>query len=736
MTLWMLSTQRLEAATLRSCRLTDAAGTCVADVSAECVGLQETRGAADETFAAVLGVRIPKLDFGGFVYVQLEQSDDEEDAASAPLLMLRDASLTAAVNAALHLSSHATSHVPEDDYQSDSEESTAGAGSTQVTGSELRNAVLQLLGKAILGEDKAECVRDALQLVCNLRGECPSGALEPLMMYLFRRLPTLDRAAAAELLVSAVLSENVGRVRHVLSLVDLHHIDANDLGLVKVNLKDMKCFGVDDGYKPIFRTLVDSIAPRKRLMSLSRTSSSTALHAAASIATGDIAMVLLCTPGIASPSSWYQIRGCIGMTPSEVAEASLQRWGYDSENLLIGGGVIGDFCGRGDIDIARTPGMIVPEMMGYAARVAEYAFRDAKLSLRMAPGCDVEEELLGHQKVIETVLLGRMDESPVDEDWNASDDDDTRWLVGALADSIIRDTECACFLLDDNVSLMSVDAPVIGERERRLRELMCTEHESHAESSGEVERGNMTIGRCKQGETLGARTRWLACLIPDGNVSIFAEAQDENALLREQHIREEFGKRRGVSAMDLRTMVFVWFIMLFMTLKVFEWNFATLAEMFMSSMSSSIHLLSFFMPTIIFAYSSFLMCGDGNKWIRRRESMLMLFCLSCPMYAFVARQFIFMKGLCDDDEVMKVSYFRHMLMPIMQCVAPIRLERHLALYFVMTVIMVTNAAHHMKSIDYSRVAIDVLVAVAIWIPTSLFMLRTEREQRGKMKWKW
>jgi hypothetical protein len=192
--------------------------------------------------------------------------------------------------------------------------------------------------------------------------------------------------------------------------------------------------------------------------------------------------------------------------------------------------------------------------------------------------------------------------------------------------------------------------------------------------------------------------RTAACLIPDGNRSLFSVASirfigdggrcddgDEDELLREGFFRGILGTRRGTPMTDIGAMLLSMTITIAILLKTYEWKARLAAGKYFSALpptgvadgSILTRTIAGCAAPVIVAYSGYLVNRDVPTWLKRRESMIMMFRIAILALAAYNRR---LDPATNDARFDITSFYVRMLVMITStAISPLRIERQVLL---------------------------------------------------------
>jgi hypothetical protein len=192
--------------------------------------------------------------------------------------------------------------------------------------------------------------------------------------------------------------------------------------------------------------------------------------------------------------------------------------------------------------------------------------------------------------------------------------------------------------------------------------------------------------------------RTAACLIPDGNRSLFSVASsqfagdggrcddgDEDELLREGFFRSILGTQRGTPMTDIGVMLVSMTITIVILLKTYEWNALLAVGKYFSALpptgwadgSILTRTIAGCAAPVTIAYSGYLANRDVPTWLKRRESMIMMFRIATLALAAYNRR---LDPSTNDARFDKTSFYVRMLVMIAStAISPLRIERQVLL---------------------------------------------------------
>jgi hypothetical protein len=547
-------------------------------------------------------------------------------------------------------------------------------------GPDAETSTLRALAGVLTGRAPPERAFAELLWACALRAE--AGAIEPLVDCILSKYPNMHdkqtavEVAAAEVLYHAVLSERVERV-----LLVLRHFDAGPFG----GSRSHECDGI---------ALVPVVGPDG--------GSTTALHTAARLEDGFIACVLLSSPRIAPPSSWFLHKGgALSMLPSEVAHYE------DCERLRTKrASVIGDDGGGGGRgEKYQLTGVMVPRILRSAVGIVNAAVqRDA-----------IAEDIIQLADLLEPrVHVGHdvFDEND-DEDSDASDDDKANFMRSvrvAMVDSLFQDSAwMAClkarFARSSKSSLRHLENSNVALDIGQLLDALPTfEREAECENVAALDAAVKRKGAFgwripRRLNTLRKTAATiLACAVPDGNRSNFhvggGGTQWDTSMDKfpqEQAFRSFLGMHRTTPFTDVAT---------------FFAGIVAMTECILlefSSERSADKLIARLTPTgfwdgsiltrtvagcwapALLAYMSYLALRRTKAWLGRREALLMHYRIAIAVYQY---QFLLRLDPPDDlkcpnrnsaSHQFFYSGVRFLGVFIATLAPPVRIDRHLPL---------------------------------------------------------
>jgi len=252
--------------------------------------------------------------------------------------------------------------------------------------------------------------------------------------------------------------------------------------------------------------------------------------------------------------------------------------------------------------------------------------------------------------------------------------------------------------------------------------------------------------------------RTASCLIPDGNRSLFSVASsqfsdaggrcddgDEGELLREEFFRGILGTQRGTPMTDIGVMLLSMTITIAILLKTYEWNvlsaagkyFSALPPMGVADGSILTQTIAGCAAPLVVAYSSYLVNRDVPTWLKRRESLIMMFRIAILALAAYNQR---LDPSTDDARFDKTSFYVRMLvMMTSSTISPLRIERQVCLEGIRIYMMLyvvrdrqgDHSANYPMIMKDSKAEIGILCLISAMV--HVYVWKSERDVRRRAK---
>ena len=457
-------------------------------------------------------VLMPQTNTNGFAIFELVREDDAIPLGvpSAVLLLAEDPAVVEAVNTVLESLNHGSGQQRDHSFSPASKMNTT-----------LSSSSIYVFGNAIIGRAPSDRVFAILCWLCGLSIEgVDSDTINPLVEKLLSLYPPKDKQEAARLLFHAVTSETLSRVMLVANLLLI--------------CQDEEAASLEND-KQVMDQVGVALVPLRvegRLV--------TALHTAAMLSDGDIALALLSTPGIANVSDWYSSLGS-KFTPYALAEKGV-RLKYST------------VCDKNDVSARRLmrqlPGISVHRVLNNGTAA----------TINMMHGAI---KILGKTATPVDIIDAVFRSMAQDSEWKGGDDDADNYL-GAIVNAILLDHTLS-YKLAEIVVAMDGDnairsAPLARNFMTALRMKLQHIHFENAYDETEDEDFEHNIASNVPNAMELARhgiksfMKLASCVIPDGNRSIFHVDESEEA--REGFYQCMIGRHLGTPLLDVQTMCF------------------------------------------------------------------------------------------------------------------------------------------------------------------------------------